>query len=172
MTNPNEEWKDVPGYTGYKASSAGRIMNKRGAIAKQTVRSDGYAAVSAVSDATRQKTQAKVHRLVALAFLENPHRKPQVNHKDSDKLNNAPSNLEWATAKENVRHAVNSGRFCVGSMRFNAKLSESDIPEIIYANRAGATASEIARCASVSEGLVRHILKGRCWTHVTKLLAA
>ena len=50
-----------------------------------------------------------VHRLVAKTYIPNPDNKPQINHKDGNPLNNHISNLEWATAAENNKHARNTG---------------------------------------------------------------
>ena len=51
----------------------------------------------------------RIHRLVAEAFVPNPNNLPQVNHIDGDKLNNAPSNLEWVSNRDNMTHAMKNG---------------------------------------------------------------
>ncbi len=51
-----------------------------------------------------------VHKIVAKAFLGLcPEDKSQINHKDSNKLNNHVDNLEWCTHSENHKHSYRNG---------------------------------------------------------------
>jgi hypothetical protein len=52
------------------------------------------------------KRNYKVHRLIGLYFISNPDNKPEINHKDGNKLNNHVDNLEWVTPLENTKHAL------------------------------------------------------------------
>lgn len=74
----------------------------------------------------------RVHRLVADAFVPNYDDKPQVNHKDGIKTNNAASNLEWMTNQENQIHARDNGliAYAVGVNGSAAKLDEQQVREI------------------------------------------
>lgn len=51
----------------------------------------------------------KVHRLVAMLFIDNPNNFPIVHHIDGDKTNNHFTNLQWTTYEYNNKHARESG---------------------------------------------------------------
>lgn len=56
------------------------------------------------------KTLTSVHRAVAKSTLRNPDGYGDVNHKDSDRANNYPTNLEWCTRSYNIKHSYEAGR--------------------------------------------------------------
>lgn len=116
-----EIWKDVVGYENiYEVSNLGRVkMLKRivnagnGSVLnlKESIKSlhlvgRGYKAVNLCKDGNKKPNY--IHRLVAQAFIPNPHNKKTVNHIDGDKLNNKVDNLEWMTYSENNKHAYDN----------------------------------------------------------------
>lgn len=78
-------------------------------LIKPYINKSGYLMI-ALSKNSKAK-HLLVSRLVASHFIENPENKAQVNHKDCNKLNNHISNLEWVTHQENIRHAVDKGKY-------------------------------------------------------------
>ena len=114
------EWRDVKGYDGlYQVSDDGQVRSMdrvctgkrnraiKGKVLKQTKTSTGYLKVELCKDG--RKISTKVHRIVAMAFIENPDGKPNINHIDNNPLNNNVKNLEWCTQKENMIHARKIG---------------------------------------------------------------
>jgi hypothetical protein len=94
----------LPFDTKYAISNKGNLMNvKNGKKLKTVINNNGYLEVQLSTKGVRKNY--RIHRLVAMMFLENSEDKPYVNHIDGDKLNNKTSNLEWCTAQENDIHA-------------------------------------------------------------------
>lgn len=95
-------------FPGYSISDQGEVINlKTNKILKCSKDRDGYLQLSISSD--NKSYSRRIHRLIAETFIPNPENKPQVNHIDGNKLNNHISNLEWVTAKENIRHSWSLG---------------------------------------------------------------
>ena len=67
-------------------------------VLKQYEKTGGYLNVALVNKDNKVK-YVRVHRLVALAYIENPHNKEYVNHIDENRKNNNIKNLEWVTPK-------------------------------------------------------------------------
>ena len=60
----------------------------------------GYGKIVAQSRKENIYKECSIHKLVAQTFIPNPDNKPQIHHKDGDKLNNHYLNLQWVTKKE------------------------------------------------------------------------
>lgn len=123
LRHASEIWKPVVGWEGlYEVSSHGRIrslnrviINKSGGkqsfvgrILRPARDRYGYNRVVLSKEGTSYNRI--VHRLVAQAFIPNPNNLPEVNHKDEDKTNNIPENLEWCSNKYNVNYGTGLAR--------------------------------------------------------------
>ncbi len=133
-----EVWRDIPGFEGYQASNLGRIksfkLQKNGRILKQSKRKNlsGYLGVQLFFE--NGKRDRKVHRLVCLAFHDNPENKPTVNHIDGNHENNCADNLEWATYAEQNKHAYGTGLRKPSKLNGGRKVVQilPDGKEIVY----------------------------------------
>lgn len=127
MSRITEEWRPVVGYEGlYEVSdwgnvrsvdrviqqynpSADRIVDRhfKGKLLKKVLNFEGYHIVT-----LSYGKQAKVHRLVAEAWIPNPENKKEVGHTKAlpdgteDRTANEVWNLEWMTREENANYGT------------------------------------------------------------------
>jgi HNH endonuclease/NUMOD4 motif len=117
-SSPPEEWFWIPGYEGlYKLSDHARVDSMprnttRGGILKQVL-SGEYLSVFLCKDGV--VTRYLTHQLVAAMFLGPRPPGPegeQIRHKDGNRFNNLPSNLEYgdrpANAQDSILHGTNA----------------------------------------------------------------
>jgi len=112
----SEIWKPVPGHENrYEASSFGRVRSlvcrsgrrKKPLVLRPSVSKLGYLNLTIVRNGS--KANSTVHIFVATAFLGPCPVGMEVNHKDGDKSNSCPDNLEYLTRGENIKHAYQTG---------------------------------------------------------------
>jgi len=109
---PGEIWVPMAGgyENDYSVSNLARVKSHKDGFAEHMMTASpkkslgGYRTLSISKDG-KHKTMY-LHRLVGKAFVANPHNYPEINHKNGDKTNCHPSNLEWCTEKQNTAHAI------------------------------------------------------------------
>lgn len=104
-----EIWKDVLGFENkYQISNTGKLKNKiTNRILKNTNKNNDYLRYILYNKTTKKTVY--IHRLVAQAFIPNPHGFLEVNHIDGNKQNNCVENLEWCNRNYNIQHALKNG---------------------------------------------------------------
>jgi hypothetical protein len=105
----SEEWRPVPGFPGYEASSIGRVRSwlrlngfsrppSEPRVLSAAVRG-GY--LSVVLRSGRRRVNMPVHRAVLLTFVGPCPEGMEGCHNDGSRFNNEASNLRWDTRRGN-----------------------------------------------------------------------
>lgn len=192
-----EEWRDVVGYEGiYQVSSLGRVkrlqrtqMNRNQVcefpvtypeIVMQ-IHPDSHGYPQAVLSHPIRRV-ARVHRLVAEAFLEEPSEALKadcyeagfdcvlVNHKDTDPMNATLDNLEWCSLAYNNQYRADERSYAGnrGANNYCATLTEDDVTEIITLLQQKVMSQEkIAALYGVKQITISNIWTGRSWAWYT-----
>lgn len=153
----------------YLISNYGEVISfgryKEGYILSNTVIKGGYETVRLWLEGRTDNWL--VHRLVALAFIDNPKDLPEVNHIDEDKCNNTVDNLEWVTRSQNIQHSVEKYR---GENKNFSTIDEEKAGNIKWMlSNTGLSQYKIADTLGVTRSIVSHICYGNSWQWVEPL---
>lgn len=166
-----ETWKPVVGFEDtYSVSSLGRIRRDvdgsrtyAGKILKPMTNTNGYSYVFLCRKPRR--INARIHAIVAAAFIGERPDGLQINHKNGVKSDNRLCNIEYATPRENIVHSYNElGRQSPkGENHGMSKLSSSDVLAIRGRVRCGESQRTIALDFGVNQQQISRISTGKRW---------
>lgn len=164
-----EIWKEFPykGFPKYKVSNYGRVFSeKSGDVLKLVTHHKGYLKTQIYY---MGKTKGFfVHRLVALAFIENPNDYSQVNHINGIKSDNSVGNLEWCSQSMNMKHARTNGLMNSpkGEDHYFARLKNEDVLSIRKLFKEGHTRRMLAKQYNCKPSNIKDIIMRRSWRHI------
>lgn len=118
-----EIWRYIREYEGvYQISNSGKVKslsrrvkcrgNKTRVLKERVLKPklDPHTGYYFVNLCGKRTTYPRIHRLLAEAFIANPHNLPQVDHINRIKTDNRISNLRWSSVSFNARNTERSRR--------------------------------------------------------------
>lgn len=167
------ELRDVPGCPGYKVSSNGQVWsyrwNRWKRLKPSRTHSNGYQVFKLAAGYGRRPPTRTfyLHRLMLEVFVGPCPDGLECCHADDDPSNNDISNLRWDTHSSNLVDSYRNGHNLPqpGSMNGNAKLHETDIPELRRLKGLGYSYRRLAKMYGTSHVTIRFAVIGRSWRH-------
>jgi len=163
-------WKPIVGFEKYYyVSDSGLIFSVRqNKFLSPGKNRKGYRQTILNGDGGTGPQAIRIHRQVAIHFINNLNNFEQVNHIDGNKENNAASNLEWCTGHQNIQHSITSNlrRFHTGCAVYNSRFTETDVRKIRSLLKSGMKHIDISRLFEVSKSTVTAINCGRSYKNV------
>jgi hypothetical protein len=157
-----ETFKDIIGWEGfYQISNLGNVKslprfsdnhsgfkkNLKGKILKAQISKTGYYVVDLKHNSKRKTF--KLHRLIAIHFIENTFNKGFINHINGIKTDNSIGNLEWVSVAENNKHAVIIGlKNDYGVNNSKSKLKKEDV---LFIRNSNLKLSELAAIFNMNQ---------------------
>lgn len=161
-------------YNNIEISNFGQFRNSKTHYIYKTYTKQGeYDRVGISLGSKNNQKTFYVHKAIAETFIPNPDNKPQVNHIDGNKQNNAIENLEWATISENTLHAFVNGLYDVNKLKgvnnHEAKLTNEEVVfirthYIPYDHDYGTYG--LARRFKVGEATIWRIVNNKSYTNI------
>jgi hypothetical protein len=170
-----ELWKEIPGYEGlYEASTEGRVRSlpretvhytgkrivRGGRVLNGCTTPTGYIQVSMSKDG--RTSGARVHTLVALAFIGPRPPRLVVRHLDGNGKNNTVANLAYGTPQDNSDDMDKHGTVLRGERHGCAKLNAEQVAKIREMAKYRSRIS-LAQLFDMSDQQISNIVLGHQW---------
>ena len=172
----NHEWRDIPGWPGYRVSKCGivqscKIRNGKGFKSTWTTLQprrayDGYISIGLKN--VPKRTFIPIHVIVLTAWVGPRPDGMLACHNDGNKTNNTLKNLRWDTPKGNAQDAVSHGTWIHGEKYPGSKLTDRKVEKMYEMIMAGSTVQEAAAVLEVNKSTLFNVIYGHAWKHVPR----
>lgn len=180
----NLQWRVVDGFPDYEICEDGRLRSYRckarvwrnpvpprrdePVFVPGTRALGGYRAYILRKTGDKKPHRRLAHRLVALAFIPNPHGLSEVAHCDGDPSNNIAANLRWDTHQGNQMDMRVHGTMQDGERCITAKITEAQALTIRSRAQAEGRGSgrRLAAEFKLSFAQISRIVNGTRWKYL------
>lgn len=136
ISQEGEIWKPVVGWEDYYIVSnmqrivfLGRtVKNGNGVrnippkLCKPTIKNNGYLYIDLWANNKRRREY--IHRIVAMAWIDNPNGYTQIDHRDGNRVNNSIENLRWCTYAINNSNPISKMKYAISRVEDKTKSVE------------------------------------------------
>lgn len=134
-------YENVKSY--YTVDENGNVYGYNGGILSNYKSKDGYIHVKCYRKSDGKFMRVPLHRILALAFIENPENKTEVDHINRDRTDYRLENLRWATRKENANNRAYPKTYTTDETKVNLyNLYNYETGELIEENISKKTLAE------------------------------
>lgn len=176
-----EEWRGIPEFDDYQASSFGNIRSldkivrcggraagsfrlRRGRVLRPHTPKGRYPQVRLYEGG--RGVVLMVHKLVALTFMGPRSDDLQVCHNDGNKMNNGVDNLRYDTLAANQADRLRHGTDMLGEKSSNAKITASIVIDMRQRFDAGERISALADKFGISWSQASRVCRHESWSHL------
>jgi len=163
-----ENWKQIPNWPMYEVSDNGRVRRGQKVLTPNWTGSVGKQYLSVSLTYQGRRRCARVHQLVAEAFIGAKPAGLHTAHLDGDRQNNSLPNLAYLTPSQNNLQKREHGTMVCGSRQHNSTLSQEQV-DYIRSNAVkrdpARSYAALARRFGVSEEHIGKIVAGKAWRH-------
>lgn len=159
---PLEEWRDVPGWSGYMASSLGRVRSHKRVVRHVLApRAHGPYLSLVLSESRENHHRRTIHRIVCETFHGPAPHGLVARHLNGNPHDNRAANLAWGTPRENVRDMFRHGHGQQNESHWNARLTDEQVEALRADFNTGMGRAALAAKYGISSGHTYDITTGR-----------
>lgn len=125
MTMNNNDYRMMDGYSNYRMTIEGTMINKYGRVIGNNPHNNGYTITTLIND-DGKRVRKSTHRWIYEAWHGEIPEGKEISHIDDDKYNNRPDNLAAMSHRDNCNHGNRNKKISESLRLYHQKRRENN----------------------------------------------